>query len=535
MLDFRTDVRYINRSSLQRNAAVNSITPKLFFSSSMFASIKRLTSHSAVYGISTILGRAISFLLLPLYTHYLSQEAYGVVSLVLAYLGIMTIISTYGVDAAFLRYYILAGSDEAKRNIFNTGFWSVLLMSAAILFGSFLFATPLADWLLDSAAYRNIILLMAGILLFDSMMIIPFLLLRAEERSTLFVILKIANVIVNFLTTYFFVVKLNRGVSGVFEANLISSVFTFLTVLPVSLRHLRPAMRRTVYLDLLKFGLPYLPSTLSVYFVDVIDRFILKQLTDVATVGLYSAGCKLGMLMNLMIAAFRFAWHPFFLSTSKEPNAKAIFSRIFTLFMLVCAVCLLGASLFIDELVRFKIGTKTLFGAEYWDSTSVVPAILLAYIFFGAYVNFIIGIHLEKKTQYLPFITGLAAAVKIGSTYALVPLLGMNGAALGTTLAYLAMATALYIVAQRLYYIHYEWMRLAKLLLTTAAVFVLGYWIWTAPWQKTLLLIAFPLTLFLMGFFEKGELQRLSSIFKRRRVQEQTPPNQSTATIQDEP
>jgi len=500
----------------------------------MFASIKRLTSHSAVYGVSTILGRAISFLLLPLYTHYLTQEAYGVVSLVLAYLGIMTIISTYGLDAAFLRYYILAGTEEEKRHIFNTGFWSVLLMSAAILLGSFLFATPLAGWLLDSAAYRHIIMLMAGILLFDSIMIIPFLLLRAEERSRLFVILKVANVIVNFLTTYVFVVKLNRGVSGVFEANLISSIFTFLTVLPISLRHLRPSMRRAVYLDLLKFGLPYLPSTLSVYFVDVIDRFILKQLTNVATVGLYSAGCKLGMLMSLLIAAFRFAWHPFFLSTSKEPNAQAIFARIFTLFLLVCAVCLLGVSLFIEELVRFKIGEKTLFGAKYWGSTSVVPAILLAYIFFGAYVNFIIGIHLEKKTHYLPFITGLAAVVKIAATYALVPLLGMNGAALGTTLAYMAMATALYLVAQRLYYIRYEWNRLAKLVLTTAAVFVLGYWIWPAPWQKAILLIAFPLTLFLIGFFEKGELQRLSTVFKKRRSQQHALPNQEPLTLQDE-
>jgi len=482
----------------------------------MFASIKRLTSHSAVYGISTILGRAISFFLLPLYTHYLTQEAYGVVSLVLAYLGIMTIISTYGVDAAFLRYYILADGEEEKRHLFNTGFWSILLMSASILVFSLLLARPLASWLLDSASYNYVILLMGGILLFDAISIIPFLLLRAEERSRLYVILRVTNILVNFLTTYFFVVKLGRGVNGVFEANLISSAFTFLTLLPIALRHLRPTMRRAVYLDLLKFGLPYLPSTLSVFLVDVIDRFILKQLTDLDTVGLYSAGCKLGMLMNLMIAAFRFAWHPFFLSTSKEPNARAIFARIFTWFMLACAACFLAASLFIDELVRCRLGSITLFGADYWNSTSVVPAILLAYIFFGAYVNFIIGIHLEKKTSYLPFITGLGLLVKVAATYSLVPLLGMNGAALGTTLAYLAMATALYFVAQRLYHITYEWTRLVKLVLAAVAVFVAGYWIWTASWQQAVLLMAFPIVLFLLDFFEKGELRRLSALFNKR-------------------
>jgi O-antigen/teichoic acid export membrane protein len=501
----------------------------------MFDSIKRLTSHSAVYGISTILGRAISFLLLPLYTHYLPKADYGVVTVVLAWLGIMTIISTYGVDAAFLRYYILAGSEEEKRSIFNTGFWSILLMSATIMLGGYLLASPLSIWILDSADYRYIIMLMAGILFFDSMAIIPFLLLRAEERSTLYVVLKIANVIVNFLTTYWFVVKLGRGLNGVFESNLISSAFTFVTLLPVAMRHLQPTMRRAVYMDLLKFGLPYLPSTLSVYLVDVIDRFILQQLTDLGTVGLYGAGCKLGMLMNLLIAAFRFAWHPFFLSTSKEPNAKAIFARIFTLFMLVCAACFLGASLFINELVHLRIGAKTLFGEEYWNSTSVVPAILLAYIFFGAYVNFIIGIHLEKKTGYLPFITGLALAVKVAATYTLVPVLGMNGAALGTTLAYFSMAATLYFVAQRLYYITYEWTRVVKLVVVSATVFILGYWFWTAPWQKAGLLAAFPVALFLIGFFERGELKRASTLFRRNSLQQRLRAERKPSAIQDEP
>ncbi|MGH7455677.1 MAG: polysaccharide biosynthesis C-terminal domain-containing protein, partial [bacterium] len=430
--------------------------------------------------------------------------------------------------------YILAGNEEEKRAIFNTGFWSILLMSTMILIGGYLLAAPLSTWILASADYRYIIMLMAGILFLDAMAIIPFLLLRAEERSTLYVVLKIANVIVNFLMTYWLVVKLGRGLHGVFESNLISSAFTFVTVLPIAMRHLRPTMRRAVYVDLLKFGLPYLPSTLSVYLVDVIDRFILQQLTDLGTVGLYGAGCKLGMLMNLLIAAFRFAWHPFFLSTSKEPNAKAIFARIFTLFMLVCAVCFLGASLFINELVHLHLGAKTLFGEEYWNSTSVVPAVLLAYIFWGAYVNFIIGVHLEKKTAYLPFITGLGLVVKVAATYTLVPLLGMNGAALGTTLAYFSMTVTLYFVAQRLYPITYEWKRLAKLVVVSATVFILGYWYWTAPWQKAALLVAFPVTLFLIGFLERGELTRITALFSKRSVQKQSRTEQQPSAIQDE-
>jgi hypothetical protein len=105
---------------------------------------------------------------------------------------------------------------------------------------------------------------------------------------------------------------------------------------------------------------------------------------------------------------------------------------------------------------------------------------------------------------------------------------------LGTTLAYLAMAAALYFVAQRLYYIAYEWMRLVKLVLATATVFILGYWIWTAPWQKAVLLAAFPIALFLIGFFEKGELRRLSALFNKRSGKRQSYNEKQTPMIQEE-
>jgi O-antigen/teichoic acid export membrane protein len=487
----------------------------------MFQSIKRLTAHSAVYGLSTILGRTVSFLLLPLFTHVLTKAEYGVVTLVLAYLGILTLITTYDIDSAFLHYYILAENDTNKRQIYNTGFWSVLLMSGALLLVGLLFATPLAETLLDSVAYQRVMKLAAGVLFFDALAILPFLLLRAEERSVQFGALKVANIIVNIAATYVLVVTLRRGLNGVFEANLISSVFTFFSALPITARHFGLTARRDIYLELLKFGLPYLPSTLAVYLLDVIDRFILQQLTDIGTVGLYGAGCKLGAFMSLLIAAFRFAWHPFFLSTSKDPNAKAIFARIFTLFMLICAAGFVGVSLFIDELVQLRFESFTLFGKEYWDSTSVVPAILLAYVFFGAYVNFIIGIHLEKKTYYLPFVTGLGVALKIVATYALVPILGMNGAALGTALGYGVMMVALYFISQRLYPIAYEWKRVIKLVFITALIFVAGYWVFTAPWQKAGLLLAFPIILLLSGFFEKGELKRMSSMFRKVRIRQQ--------------
>jgi O-antigen/teichoic acid export membrane protein len=155
----------------------------------------------------------------------------------------------------------------------------------------------------------------------------------------------------------------------------------------------------------------------------------------------------------------------------------------------------------------------------YWNSTSVVPVVMLAYIFYGAYVNFIIGIYLEKKTSYLPFITGIGAIVKIAATYALVPLVGMTGAAWGTVLAFLAMMITLYVITQRLYPIPYEWARVMKLAGATAAFFAVGYWGDFWWWQKAGLVLLYPIILWLTGFFERGELKRMAAVFHNLRAE----------------
>lgn len=482
----------------------------------MFASLTRLTKHSVVYGLSLILARSISFLLLPLHTNVFSKDAYGVVNLAFVYLAIVAIFYNYGIDAAFLRYYLLSDEVAERRRIFSTALFSITMVSTIFSIIGWIAAAPIAMWLLGSADFVYVMQLCSGILFFDALATLPFLILRAEERSRTFAALKVANVVLNFALNYFFIITLKRGVPGVFEANLIASIFSFLALGHLTLQHLDWQFRSSVFRELLAFGLPYIPSTLAVVLVDNISRVILEQHSDLATVGLFSAGYKLGMIMSLMVAAFRFAWQPFFLSTSKQPDAKAIFSRVLTYFTLACSVIFLGMCFFVDDLVRLNLGGFTLFGSDYWQSTVVVPIVLLAYVFLGAYIIFIVGIHLEKKTIYLPFITGLGAIVNIGANYALIPHFGMMGAAWSTVLAYIAMSVSLYFVAQRLYPIQYEWRRLLRLTVAVAALFVIPRF-FTVPFAGRLgLLVAFPLVLYALGFFEKSEIARLKKTVGNR-------------------
>ena len=475
----------------------------------MFASLKRLTKHSAVYGLSLILARSISFLLLPLHTKVFPPEAYGVVNLVFVYLAIAAIFYNYGMDSAFLRYYLLCDDVSVRRQIFSTALFSI--SCAALLFTliGWLAAAPFARWLLGSDQYVYVMQLSAGILFFDALATLPFLILRAEERSRSFAALKVVNVAINFALNYIFIITLKHGIAGAFEANLIASMFSVVVFGPLIWRHLEWRFRRPMFKEMLAFGLPYVPSTLAVVLVDNISRVFLEKHADLATVGMFSAGYKLGMIMSLIVAAFRFAWQPFFLSTSRQPDAKLIFSRVLTYFALASSVLYLAMAFFVDDLVRFNFGGFQLIGADYWSSTVIVPIVLLAYVFLGGYIIFIVGIQLEKKTVYLPFITGLGAAVNVAANYTLIPRFGMVGAAWSTVLAYVAMATSLYWASQRYYPIDFEWGRILKLAAVVAALFFIPR-LFAVPFLGRLaLLLAYPGLLLAVRFFHPTELNRL--------------------------
>ncbi len=474
----------------------------------MFASIKRLTKHSAVYGLSLMLARSISFLLLPLHTNVFPAEAFGVVNLGFVYLGVVGIFYNFGIDSAFLRYYLVDEADLDKRGVFSTGFHSIVLISATLSISGWFFAPALAGWQLGSADYAYVMQLCACILFFDALSTLPFLILRAEERSRTFALLKIANVVVNFAFNYFLIIRLRHGIAGVFEANLIASIFSFVALGHLTLRHLDWKFCFSTLKKLLAFGLPYVPSVLSVLLIDSLSRIFLARYAGLATVGIFSAGYKLGMIMSLIVAAFRFAWQPFFLSTSKEKDAKIIFSRVLTYFSLVSGVIFLLICFFVDNLVRLDLGF-TILGKEYWESTVIVPLVLIAYYFPGAYTIFIVGVQLEKKTIYLPLVTGFGAVVNIILNYALIPKFGMIGAAWAAVFAYIAMAASSYVISQRLYRIDYEWLRLGKLAGVVAALFTIEQ-IFSIPLLGRVgLVLAFPLALFVMGFFENSEIARV--------------------------
>jgi len=441
----------------------------------MIEKLKELTKDTALYGISTIIGRFLGFVLVPFYTNVFSTEEFGIQSYIYAFLAFANIVYIYGMDAAFMKYATSAAED--KKKVFSTGYLAVTL--STLIFSVVLFF--LHSWFSEFADlqdYSHIFLLVIGILFFDTATLIPFSELRLERKASTFAVIRIVNIIINVSLNFILILGYGFGIEAIFISNLIASIFSFTALLPTILASLQLSIDKFYLKKMLYFGLTYMPASFASMIVQVIDVPIIRELTNESTLGIYRANYKLGIFMMLFVSMFHYAWQPFFLTNAKEENAKKIFSKVLSLFLIFSSFMWVILSLFIEDIASFEfISGRTLIGKEYLVGIYIVPIILLAYIFHGLYINFIAGIYLEEKTKYLPVITGIGAGFNIVSNLILVPEIGILGGAISTLISYIIMAIGIFLVSQRFYHIKYEYKLIFNVFLTIVIVSSLYYYL----------------------------------------------------------
>ncbi|MGQ9799001.1 MAG: oligosaccharide flippase family protein [Ignavibacterium sp.] len=484
----------------------------------MLNKLKELTKDTAIYGISTMVGRFLNFILVPFFTNIFDPNEYGYVMLLYAYIGLFNIIFVYGLDSAFLKYAAFKDIGDDKDN-FSTPYLSILFTSILFTAIIILLRVPIGYAISLPNNYNYLIIYSVLIIFFDSNASIPFLKLRLERKAKYFSVLKVLNITINIAANFILILKYKLGIEAIFISNLIASLLTLVFLLPTILKNFKPKMHSLLYKRLLKFGLPYLPAGLAVMMVQVIDVPILQALTDVDTVGIYKANYKLGIFMMLFVSMFQYAWQPFFLNNAKEENAKEIFSKVLTYFTVVGSVLLITLSLFISELVKINFAGFYLLGEKYWSGISIVPIILLGYFFNGLYVVFSAGIYIQEKSIFAPIVTGLGAFVNVAVNYALIPWMNIIGAALATLASYIVMAAGYYIVTQKYYHIHYEYGKILKMFF---AIAVIGFLLYSSLLSSDnailyrIILTVIYILYILFFVFDKKEFQFIKKNFLKK-------------------
>lgn len=474
---------------------------------SLFSSIKDLSKHSVIYTIATIIQRLQGLIMLPIYTDttiVTTKAEYGDYALVYTFIAFMNVVYLYGMDSAFMRYYFLGKSK--KETVIVTSFTLLIVSSFFISAIVYFFSESISDLVFNGTGYKFFIEIAAGILFFDTLSNLPFLLLRVEERSISFTSIRIGRFIFELLLNLYFVLYLKLGVKGILYANIIAATTNFFLFVPYLYSRLRGRFNFLQAGQLVSFGLPMLPNGLAFLIVEVSDRFLMPRLLDKDILAVYSANYRLGTVMLVLVSAFRTAWQPYFLKIATDVNAKKIYSRVLTYFVLTMGMVVIAGIFLVTYVIHIPIWPgKTLVGPDYWEGVSIVPLILISYFFYGMYVNFTVGIYIRKKSHLMFIFTGLAALTNVISNLFLMPSLGMMGAGIATLLAYFIMMVSIFLVNQKIYPITYEYGRVGVILAAILIITVISYTLPLSLIVKMIILMAVPLLLWASNYFKNDE------------------------------
>ncbi len=471
-------------------------------------SLRTLGKQSLIYGFGHILARMVTFLLLPLYTNVFSAADYGIISLIYTFLGFMTVVLHYGLDASLMKNYVPTNRSERKSILTNVYF------SFAVT--SFFFCIALValkDYtsiFLFGAHLPGITIMVAGILFFDVLWSIHVLILRAEEKPIPFVGVSFANVILTMGLNIFFVIYLDWGINGVVWSNLITSGLLFFATSPVILRRLSiKTISWIKWKKLMRFGAPFLPAGIFSMILELSDRYILKYLTNIETVGVYNAGYKLGMLMLLIVMGFNMGWQPYFLKQDKNDTNYVAKTMVYLIAILGFVWILLV--LWVDDLVQFQIGNYSFFGKDFGKSTQIVPLIAGAYIFHAMYLVQLPGVYLKEKSGWVAIVRGIGALSNIALNFLLIPKYGIVGAASATFIAFFLMAVFMYFLNTRIFPVKYEWYKILIVVVTSLGVLFIFQKVGLSFVEKTILSLCYPLVLFVFGVIRIRKIKPITN------------------------
>ncbi|WP_027149762.1 polysaccharide biosynthesis C-terminal domain-containing protein [Methylobacter tundripaludum] len=484
--------------------------------------IRKLASQTAVYGLSSIFGRFLNYLLVPLYTYYFTAAEYGVVSEFYAYAGFFSVLLLFGFETGYFRFRDKerTGPDLA----YSTALMFVVLVNLGFFALILLINTRLSA-ALNYANHPEYVLCFSLILILDAIAAIPFARLRAENRAFRFAGIKIFEIGITVLLSLFFIIYCPKlyaanpaswiapiynpaiGIGYIFIANLLASGFKFLLLAP-QLAGLAWGFDRALFGRMVRYSLPMVVIGFAGIINEMLDRVLLKYLlpydalTNMKMLGIYSACYKLSILMSLFIQAFRYAAEPFFFAYAGKSDARQVYAVVLKFFVIFCVFIFLLVTLFIDFFKYFV-------GDEFRAGLEVVPILLLANLCLGIYINLSIWYKLTDRTLMGASVSLAGAALTIMLNIWWIPLFGYVGSAWATLACYGSMAILSYLLGRKYYPVNYDVKRvLGYIGLGIGLYFSHEQLLMIIAWQPWLLASALMLIYVLIILLCEGRQQR---------------------------
>lgn len=433
------------------------------------ASIKTLAKDTAIYGLSSIVGRFLNYLLVPLYTHVISAASggYGIVTNLYAYTALILVILTFGMETTFFRF--ANKEDEDANTVFSTSLALVSALSLLFLGAVVLFATPISQ-ALGYADHPDYLLMMAAVVALDAIQAIPFCLLRFQKKAMKFASLKLLFIVLNIgLNLLYFVVLGHTEVFYVFFLNLVCTFLITFFFVP-ELIHMRFRVDMSLLRRMLSYSWPILILGIAGILNQAADKMIFPlvypdKVQGISELAVYGACAKIAMIMAMITQAFRYAYEPFVFAQSRERGQAHMYAMgmkyflIFTLLAFLCVMAWLPA-------LRYMVG------ADYWQGLRVVPIVMAAEIMMGVYFNLSFWYKLIDKTIYGAVFSIVGCTVLLAVNFYGIPRMSYMACAWGGFAGYGTAMVLSYIVGQKKNPIPYPMRSMAGYVLLAIVLYV---------------------------------------------------------------
>ena len=432
--------------------------------------MKRLAGETAIYGVSSIVGKFLNWMLVPMYTRVLATESdFGIVTNLYAWTALLMVILTYGMETGFFRFM---NKKEIKlpMRVYATTLFSLAFTS--VLFMVFVFSalTPVSNFL-GYGAHPEYIGMMAGIVAVDAFCCIPFAFLRYQGKAVRFAAIKLLNIFLNIVLVIFFLIACpwlyecaprligwfyvpGYQVEYIFVSNVVTSVVTFLLLVPDMIPVLREKASFVLLKQMLRYSFPILVLGIAGIFNQTADKilfpFLFEDKDYAATqLGIYGACFKVAVVMVMFIQAFRYAYEPFIFAKNKDDDNTKAYSEAMKYFIIFSLIIFLGVMYYLDILKYFV-------DAKYYPGLRVVPIVMLGELFFGIYFNLSLWYKLIDQTRWGAYFSTIGCVATVSIILLFGPSYGYMACAWASFFCNLLRMLLSYFVGQKKFPIEYD-------------------------------------------------------------------------------
>lgn len=479
--------------------------------------IKFLLTHSSIYGLGTVVSRVIAFVLLPLYTRYLTPADYGILETIDITTAMIGLVVTIGISQALSRFYYISDNPIERNSVVSTTYITYAFISLLCLPFLIYGADPVAKLLFTHEKYGYFLKISFITLVLGGLVDLAMMYLRLKKKPLIFISLTTVRLILLIIFNVVFIVYYEMGVIGILYSSLIVRALYAVVLTSTILCKVKLSFSINRSIEILRYGLPMIPSTLANTAVKQSDKYFVLYIMSVSDMGIYSLALKLGnAIHSLLTIPFNMAYIPRRFEIMKRADAQETYKKIFTYYMFFTMYAGLFLSVFIHEILQIMVTE------EFRSAGTIIPLVVLSMIIFGCHYHFDFGILYSKKTSCLAYINMVSAVLNLGLNYSLIQAYGLYGAVWSAIIILSLQALLLYYFSEKFYHINYEFFRIFKFMIVACVIYFIS---WYMPIDKNLLRIAIKILLVTVIFFgiiihlkiiTPAELNKLEDVFRKR-------------------